>query len=370
MINVARKNLFHEKTRFFISVSGIAAAVILIFILEGFAGGMFEQLTAFASNSEADIFVLQQGADNSQFGGSFLPKITQEEIRNITGVKKASGIFLVSAMLVKDSRKTPIKIVGYQLKEKFGQPWLLDAGRRPRSGKAEIVIDLALARRNKMELNDRIELLGQRFKIVGLSRETASWMNPYVFMSRENAAQLLKAPEAISLVLVKAKKGVNLKKLRDQIRKEIPGTNPVVTEELMAKETNLLRELMSSPLNLLVGIAYTIGTLVVGLTTYTAVIEKLREFGILKAVGAGRRRLFSIVISQSLTNVLVGFVVAAILANFVFWLIETIFPQFLLVIDLNTLLRTFVLVVFMSLIAAIIPIRRVSKIDPVEVFSR
>ena len=367
---IARKNLLHEKTRLLIGVSGIAAAIILILILEGFAGGMFRQLTAFARNSRADIFVLQNGVDNSQFGSSHLPKIAEQKIGRIKNVKKASGIFLVSAMMIKNSKKTPIKIVGYRPRDKFGQPWLLDRGRRPKAGKAEIVMDLALARRNNVDINDRVELLGRRFRVVGLSRETSSWMNPYIFMSRDSAAKLLAAPDTVSLVLVRAGNNADLSKLEKRIEQTFPDANAVSTATLMSKETNLLRELMSSPLNLLVGIAYVIGTLVVGLTTYTAVIEKLPEFGILKAIGADRSRLYSIVISQSLANVILGFVAASLLANLVFWLIETLFPQFLLVIDARTLLRTLVLAVAMALAASFIPIRRVAKVDALEVFSR
>lgn len=65
---------------------------------------------------------------------------------------------------------------------RLGAPWKLADGRTPaRAG--EIAVDRVMASSHRLEPGDALVLRGRRFRVVGLSDRTASWMTPLVFVS-------------------------------------------------------------------------------------------------------------------------------------------------------------------------------------------
>lgn len=88
-ISIARKNLFHEKTRFMISVGGIAFAVMLTLILLGLYRGWNEKTSEYVSMSKADIWVVQNGVKDMSHSISLLPNFHKNmAIENISFVLK------------------------------------------------------------------------------------------------------------------------------------------------------------------------------------------------------------------------------------------------------------------------------------------
>lgn len=119
---------------------------------------------------------------------------------------------------------------------------------------------------------------------------------------------------------------------------------------------------------LVVAIGFIVGGAVIALTTYTAPLEKARDFGVLEAVGASNSFLYRIVIWQGLlvglTGSALGIGVAAVTAG----LIRRSVPEF--VTDLYALdaLDVFAAAVLMSVVASFVPVHRLNRIDPAMVF--
>jgi hypothetical protein len=77
MLLVARKNLFSERTRLFISVGGIALSVFLISLLLSLYRGWDEKVGGFVENSNVDLWVANEGAEDFLTAASLLP--TEEQ---------------------------------------------------------------------------------------------------------------------------------------------------------------------------------------------------------------------------------------------------------------------------------------------------
>lgn len=366
IVSIARKNLFQSKARLVISVAGMAFAIVLILILEGFAAGLSEQAVAFIDNSGAELIVTQAGVDNMQTSRSVLP-ISLRNLIPVSGVADVAGIIVAPVMFEHKNRKTPIMLIGYKPGPRLGAPWKLASGRRPRSDD-EVVFDLSLARINGLEIGDRPELLGERKKIVGLSRETQSFMNPYVFVLRSAAGRLVDAGPTVSYFLVRVERPSFAPHVKTEIENTTKTIDVLTRAEMAANDRTVIEEIMSDPIDLMVGIAYLTGFLVIGLTVYTSVLEKLPEFGTIKAVGADNRQLYFIVWRQSLFMVVISFVFGVGLAFGAAALIENLIPRFEILLTNQVLARTFVGAVAMSLVAAFIPAKRVARVEPAAVF--
>lgn len=115
-------------------------------------------------------------------------------------------------------------------------------------------------------------------------------------------------------------------------------------------------------------IALAIGTAVIGLTIFTATIEKSREYGVLKAIGYANAQLFSIALIQSFIASIIGFLLGIILASLVARLAQTQVSGFVYEAGPEVMIAVFGATVLMSVVASFIPLKRITSIDPAQVF--
>ncbi len=116
-------------------------------------------------------------------------------------------------------------------------------------------------------------------------------------------------------------------------------------------------------------LAFSVGVAITGLTIYNATVEKAREYGILKAIGFDNRYLFRLVLEQSLVTGLLGFIIGVGLTVLAARFVTNLVPQFVTVIRWQEILFVLGITLLMSVIAALVPVRRIANVDPVTVFN-
>ena len=230
------------------------------------------------------------------------------------------------------------------------------------------MLDTHLARRSGLAVGDEVELLGQTFTVVGLTRETASWMSPYIFVSLEAAEAALGLPDIVSFHLLRLPDGANVTAAAQAIDTRFPGVEALTPAEMARTDRRILAAVMDTPISVMLAIALVIGVAVMGLTTYTAVVDRVREYGVLKAIGADGAWLRRQVVQETFARALLGFILGAGLSYLTAELIMSLWPQFTIVIQAETVLWVGVATLVMTLVAALLPIRRVVAIDPALVF--
>jgi putative ABC transport system permease protein len=107
---------------------------------------------------------------------------------------------------------------------------------------------------------------------------------------------------------------------------------------------------------------------VIALTTYTATIEKARDFGVLKAVGASNGFVYRIVVRQSLIVGVAGAALGVLVSVLAATLIERAVPEFVTDLRWTDAMGLFGLALAVSLAAAFLPVHRINRIDPAMVF--
>lgn len=365
MVPVARRNLLQDKLRLAISVGGVALAIMLVLILDGFLTGMYRQITAYVDNTPADFYVAQKGVANFQGAGSIIPRANLERVAAIPGVTAAIPVFAQYAILDLHQKKVTTMLVGYE-PERGGGPWRLSAGRAV-DRDDEVVVDRVFAQRHGLSLGNQLELLGRSFRVVGLSEGTASWMVSMLFLRHDAATTLLRAEVTTSFILVSSREG---SEGVQRLQEALPDLNVVPRATIAANDLVFLAGVFSLPLRMMVLIAVGIGALLVGLTIYSATVERVREYGVLKALGMRNSLLYGIVARQALGAAVLGFFVALLFVSLVVAGIERAWPQFLIVVDQRALLQAAAGSLVMALLAALLPGRYVGHIDPARIFRR
>jgi putative ABC transport system permease protein len=118
------------------------------------------------------------------------------------------------------------------------------------------------------------------------------------------------------------------------------------------------------PLGVMRVVAFSIGSVVIALTAYTAIADRRREYGIMKAMGARARHLNVLALEQSLLLAAGGLVAGGILFVAGQALIGELRPQFVIVTTTASLLRAVVAAVAMGAIASLVPARRLARLQP------
>jgi putative ABC transport system permease protein len=366
-VSLARRNLFQDKTRLALSIAGVSLAVMLILVLKGFLAGMNRQITSYLDHSPGSIILAQEDVVNLLGSTSLLPEGIVQKAKAIRGVDEVIPILSQFVILDLHGKKQPAYMVGY-VPKLGGGPWKLAAGREPRS-KTEIVFDRVLADRHDLNLGDEIEVMGKNFKIVGLSNGTTSWMTSYFFIQKDSAEDLLLAPGATSFLLLTTSDAAYTGDILQRLN-NLPGVNALTKREMVANDLKLFAKVFSAPLKLMVGIAFLVGTMIVGLIIYTATVERQREYGVMKAIGAKNRFIYQVVLTQALFAAIAGAALGVLLANGAALWIMSARPQFLVVFEPVDGAQALLAGLGMALIASIFPARMVASLAPAEVFRK
>jgi putative ABC transport system permease protein len=365
---LALRNLWQHKLRLALSISGVALAMMLILLLNGFLSGIYDQVTAYLDNTPADLVIAQDGITNLLSATSILPAGAEELARGVPGV--ARTIPIVSQFVIFDlhDEKVVAYMVGYE-PDQGGGPWQMKDGLPPRDDD-EVVLDWVMAADHAITIGDTIDILDETFVVVGLSDGTNSWMASFFFVEKRAAERLLLAPRATSFALLTLDSDADEMTVIERLRRRLRDVEIVSVETMRQSDLELLVQVFAVPLQLMVSIAFAVGTAILGMVIYTATVERTREYGVLKAVGARNRDLYWLVTHQGLITAVLGALIGIALA----WLAaETIMssaPRFLIILKPKVILMTAGSGLIMGLCAALLPARHVAGLDPAQVFRR
>jgi putative ABC transport system permease protein len=363
---LARRNLFRDRTRFLLSVLGVAVSIGLILLLAGYRSGIYRQASAYLDHAQGSVLVAERGVRDFLGTSSVLPAGAADLVRQTPGVARVVPVVSQFVIFEMHGRKDGFFLVGYD-PAKGGGPWDLAEGREPVADD-EIVVDETAARQHGLAIGDQIRLLDRDATVVGLSGGTTFWAGSMAFARISMLQSLLRAPDLQSFLLVTPAGGTDVAAIANRL--SIPGTEVLLKGDVIANDRKLMARVYDAPIGLMVAIAFVVGVLVVGLVIYTATIERRREYGALKAIGAQNRILYRVVALQALIAAVAGSALGVGLAfgagtGLVAWR-----PQFQVEIEPVAIAFVLAASLLMALFAALIPARAVARLEPAEVFRR
>lgn len=355
-------------------------------------GVTFDQLFA-DTNAGTDAMVRGASSVEGEFGEKNVARVNAavlQTVRGVEGVAVAVGVNQGYAQLVgKDGDPVGNPSSGPPT---FGENWIADPelnpydlveGRAPEAAD-EVAIDRASARSGKLAVGDSTTVLvktgAETVTIVGITA-FGELDNPggasITLFTDESAQRLLSAPGSYNSVAVVAEDGLSQQTIADRIAAVLPATAEVVTgEALTAESQSDFRSSLgffNTFMTTFAAIALFVGSFIIYNTFSIIVAHRSRETALLRAIGASRRQVLGSILFEavivgliaSVSGVLSGFAMAraltALLGAFGFDL-----PDMELVLTSKTVAVCFILGVGVSVLAAMLPARRASKVPPVE----
>ncbi|ATB37153.1 ABC transporter permease [Cystobacter fuscus] len=373
MVDLARKNLLHDKLRFFITLSGVAFAVMLVLVQLGLFFGMLKNATITIDKLEADLWVTSRNTHNVDFAHTF-PESRVQRVRAIPGVQRADNLIVTFMDFTLPNGAQDATLV-YALEhfEEWRFPWSVEEGRVSdlRRGNCVFVDNSAVRRFGSFSTGEYREYLGTRLKIIGRTNEARSFTTtPISFMDYSLAQRLMpgNAQDQTTYILVKLAPGANLEQVRAELQRRLPYNDVHTAAEWAARSRAYWIDNTGLGFNMVmtVFLGCLVGVVVVAQTLYTSTMEHLREFGTVKAIGGSNRDIYGILARQALISAGVGFVLGIIPTLLVRELVPLMDLE--LIISFKLVLTVLIGTVGMCLAAAMISFRKVASIDPALVF--
>jgi putative ABC transport system permease protein len=363
-VPLARRNLFQDRRRASLAVSGIAVALLLVLVLNGIVDGGTRQVTNYLRHLPADAIASQRGVRTMHMSESALPEDITARAARVPGVAWAAPIDYASATVHSATGRQLAYVIGYDTRTGRGGPWDMAHGRRPAAGEA--VLDEVAATRLGVDVGSGIDIFGQSFRISGLSRGGTSISNTTVFIPAPDFAAL-RGP-VVSYVLVRAKAGVSADTLVRRLGLELPDTTVQTRGEFISQEASIIRNMTTDLMQIMSLTAFLIALAVIALTLFTATLAKLREYAVVKALGATTWRLGRTILTQAAWSSAAALALALSLAFLIGAMLSVASPNIELLIQPESVLRVTLAALAVGSLGALAPLRRLARVDPATAF--
>ncbi|NJD02967.1 MAG: FtsX-like permease family protein [Ruminiclostridium sp.] len=369
MFKIALKNLRQDLTRMILCIGGVAAAVLLILAINGVFAGVAKQLTIYIDESKADVLISQSGVKNMHMASSVVPLEFVGKIEKVPGVKKVVPIAYYSGMMKVPGQEGSklVYIIGVDETSGIGGPWKMATGKsRPEQG--EIVISQGFASSKRLKLGDRVQLIDSLFTIKGISLETDSMASTFVFISLKDASSLRSQQGAANYFLVTAVNLGESEVLAGLIEKRVPEVNVSSRQTFSESDREIAIQMGMDIIRAMSVVALVIGLMIIFMTLYTATLEKSREYGILKAIGADNRYLLKVILLQAAISTVIGLLIGIAMSWGINKLVPIYVPDVVLLLEPAAIIQTSLSVMVAALVAALLPILHITRVDPMMVF--
>ena len=314
------ENLKHKPMRSLLSMFLIAVPVTLILCLVGLSEGMLADSARRARGIGADIVVRPPGTSALTLSGAPIPEKVVDVMQQKPHVALAMGIIVhpVSSVSWVSGIDLP------RFNQMSGGFKYLQGG--PFRGSDDIIIDEYYAQQHKLHAGDMVtDVLNHSWRVSGVA-ENGKLARLAVPM--RTLQDLTGNTSKVSQIFVKVDKPTNIPAVLAELKAFLPGYNIYSMEEFTSLLTveNVQGGALSTFINVMVGIGVVIGFAVVLLSMYMAVLQRTREIGILKALGASRWFILKIILAEALVMGLGGTVVGIGLSFAARALIQALYP--------------------------------------------
>ena len=290
------KNLLRRPVRTALTAAGVALGVGLIVALLSVTAGAKRTAGELIHVGRADFGLFQRGTSDLTL--SRLPDGLARQVARQPGVAKTARIYLYVAK--------ELLVFGLEQHEFPAQRFVITAGRRPQDDEALVGDDAA--RRHRLGPGKTLHLGKRSFRIAGVFHSGNSFLDGGAVLPLPVVQQLAGRPGDITTIAVTVELGRTPRTVARQLERRYPGTI-AITEPGQAVKIDTSSRLIISTGWIISLLALIVGGIAVTNTMAMSVFERVREIGILRAVGWPTRRIGLLVVSEALAICLIALAV-------------------------------------------------------------
>ncbi len=355
-------NLVHRPLRSLISIVAVALEVALILLIAGLSYGIMNDSKSRQAGVGADVIVQPPGSSNlAGISSAPVPVKVADILRKLPHVK------VVSPVIWQLSTAGAIELIdGIDLPsfEALGGPFQYVRG-GPFRGPNEMLVDDYIARQKHVKVGDTMEVLNNDFRVAGV---VENGRGARKFLPLASLQDLLGAKDKASVFYLKLDDPANAEAVVNEVKGQ-PGMEKYSvqsTEEYLSMMTPSHLPGFRPFIGVVIGVSVIIGFLVIFQSMYAAVMERTREIGILKAMGASKFYIVSAILRETGLLAVLGIALGIAFSFAASWAIRHRFPLVQVVVTADWVLRAMLVAVLGAIVGALYPAFKAAGKDPIE----
>ncbi|MCP3684891.1 MAG: ABC transporter permease [bacterium] len=390
-------NIAHRFTRSFLTILSILIGIMAVFVLISYGQGLEYYIDQTAKEVGTDKLIAQpRGAGAPGSTGTYLSKSDFDFLKKQKGVSEAAGSVVRQSEIKIDKDKLGkwVFIMGIPteadeqrlMEEAFAGYGLLEGRELKKGDSKKVVLGYSYMFADKifskaLKRGDKIFIKDQSFEIVGFYEEVGNAQDDAnVYLTNNAMEELFEVEDKYDYIFIRTDKGEDptelADRLEDKLRKK-KGQKEGEEDFYIQSYAQLLESfsavllVLNVILVIIAGISVVVAAVNIMNTMYTAVLERTKEIGIMKSIGASNRYILLIFFMESgilgliggSLGVLIGFGLAKLgamsLAAVGYSFLQPYFPAWLII---GCLLFSFLI----GAASGFLPARAASKLKPVD----
>jgi putative ABC transport system permease protein len=353
-------NLVHRPVRSIISVVAIAVEVTLILLIVGLSLGMLNDAKNRTVGIGADLMVQPPGSSNLiGISGAPVPLKVADKLRTMP------HITVVAPVIWQLNTAGAIEaIYGIDLPSfEALRPFQYLAG-GPFQGPNDVLVDDYFATSKNVKVGDTINILNHDFRVSGI---VLNGHGARKFLPLATLQDLIGAQGKASIFYVKLDNTANI----EAVKKEIADAG--MTQWIVRSMAEYLSMMTASNLpglsqfiTVVICVAVIIGFIVIFQAMYTAVMERTREIGILKSLGASKFYIVNVILRETVVLATAGIIVGIILSMLARRGIHARLPTLPIQIQADWITYAILIAIGGAVLGALYPAFKAAQKDPIE----
>ncbi len=385
------KSIRHRTTRSWLTILGIVIGIMLVVVILALSSGIKNTIAGALQTFGSDLIIIFPGKENNPIvgflGGQKFREKDLLDLEKINGVKFAvpMGIGNLNVEYGGEIKSTMIHAANWKKYVEVlesSQGIKLENGRWPENDEVSEVVFGHLAAKalfkKEVSVGDEVVIKSKRFKVVGnLSEIGEQMLDNVIFVSLDMLNSLTDSRGAASAI-VKIMPGVNINLAAQQIKfqlskQEVIRDFSVLTPEKADRLIGNVLSIIELVLIVIALISLIVGAVGIMNTMYTSVLERTKQIGIMKAIGASRDAILSLFLIESgiiglaggilgiIFGILSAYIISLVVANFG---IRGLFSFASL--DFFGLFVVLFLTFIVGVVSGILPAMQASRMEPAE----
>ena len=356
-------NLVHRPMRSLITVVAVALEVTLILLIVGLCLGMMQDSRTRTAGIGADVLVMPPGSSfMAGLSSAPMPIKVGGVLAKLPHVKSVAPV----AQQPTPSGSWYEMITGIDLPsyESMSTGFhYLQGG--PFQGPYDVLLDDLFAESKHAKVGDTIDILNHKFRISGIVERGKGGRK---FVPLSTLQDLIGAKDKATIFYLKLDDPANADTVVDEIN-HVPGmerhkANSMASYLAMMTTSNIPG--LSIFIKVVVGISVVIGFIVIFQAMYTAVMERTREIGILKAMGASKLYIVNVILRETVLLALGGIALGIVASLAARAALVRKYPLLQVVVDNGWIVNATLIAITGAVAGALYPAFQAAQKDPID----
>jgi putative ABC transport system permease protein len=357
------RNLLHRPLRTMIGVAAVAVEVALVVLIVGLTSGLLQESAKRIQGVGADVMVQPPASSIFLgFSGSPMPIKIGDRLAQLKYVQAVAPVLPqfnsgggIETIFGIDPKSFHAVSAGFVFLQGHDM-----------EGPDDVLIDDWQAKAKNLKVGQTYNLFNHEWRVVGIVEHGKL---ARVFVPITTLQELVGARDKASVFFLKCTRPEHTEEVMAEIRAILPGYTVRPLKDFLSLMTSTNVPGLETFIHSMIALAISIGLLVIFLTMYTTVIERTRDIGVLKSIGANRAFIVRALLTESAVLCVLGIVAGVGLSYIVRAAFLAGFPTLSILITPDWIMRAGGIALTGAVFGASYPAWLASRKDPVEALS-